>query len=87
LKIVIAANKRIVAEKKKGADKSGIGIKIIGTACFSSTIENKILNYQLSKTVLSATVIIGMIKQIDDIGTMINGLMGQLEEECRFTIG
>jgi len=85
--IGIAASKRIIAEKKKGADKIGIGIKIIGIACFSSIVGNKTLNYQLSETVLSAIVIIGMIDQIGNIRMMIDGLMGRSEEECQFIIG
>jgi len=87
VKIGIAASKRIVAEKKKDADKNRIGIKIIGIARSSSTFGNKTLNYQLSETVLSVMVIIGMIDQISDIGTMIDDLMGRLEEECQFMIG
>jgi len=87
VKIGIAANKRIVAEKKKGADKSGIGIKIIGIARSSSTVGNKTSSYQLLETALSAMVIIGMIDQIGNIKTMIGVLMGRLEEERQFMIG
>ena len=80
MKIGIVASKKFVAEEKKDADKNGIGIKIIGIARSSSTVGNKILNYQLLETALSAMVIIGMIDQISDIRTMIGVLMGRLEE-------
>ena len=76
MKIGIAASKRIVTEKKKDADKSGIGIKIIGIARSSSIVGNKISNYQLSETALSAMAIIDMIDQIGNIRTMIDDLMG-----------
>jgi hypothetical protein len=75
VKIGIAASKRIVAEKKKDADESGIGTKIIGIAHSSSTVGSKISSYQLSETALSAMVIISMIGQIDDSITMIDALM------------
>ena len=48
MKIDIAAGKRIVTEKKKDADKSGIGIKIIRIARSSFTVGSKTSNYQLS---------------------------------------
>jgi len=80
VKIGIAAINRIEAEKKKGVDKSGIGIEIIGIARSSSTVGNKTSSYQLLETALSAMVIIGMIDQIGDIKTMIGDLMGRLEE-------
>ena len=76
MKIGITVSKRIVAEKKKDADKSGIDIKIIGIARSSSTVGSKISSYRLSETTLSAMVIIGMIDQIDDIRTMIDDLTG-----------
>jgi len=76
VKIGITVSKRIVAEKKKDADKSGIDIKIIGIARSSSTVGSKISSYRLSETTLSAMVIIGMIDQIDDIRTMIDDLTG-----------
>jgi len=87
MKIGIAASKRIVAEKKKGADKSGVGIKIIGIAHSSSTIGSKISSYQMSETALSVMAIIGMINQIADIRSMIDDLTERLEEGCQFTIG
>jgi len=82
VKIGIAASKRIVTERKKDADKSRIGIKIIGIACSSSTVGSKTSNYRLSKTALSVMVIIGMINQVGDIRTMIGNLTGRLEEGC-----
>jgi len=47
VKIGIGANRRIVIRKNKDADKSGINIKITGTACSLSTIGSKKSNYQL----------------------------------------
>jgi len=87
VKIGIIASKRIVADKRKDADKSGIGIKIIGIALSLFIVGFKTSNYQLSETALSAMVIIGMIDQIGDIRTMIDVLMGRLEEGCQFMIG
>jgi len=45
VRIGIIANRKIVVEKKKDADKSGIGIKIIGIARSSSTVGSKTSNY------------------------------------------
>jgi hypothetical protein len=87
VRIGIIASRKIVAGKRKDADKSGIGIKIIGIARSSSTVGSKTSSYQLLETALSAMVIIGMIDQISDFKTMISVLMGQLEEEHQFTIG
>jgi len=87
VKIGIAVSKRIDAEKKKGADKSGIGIKIIGIARSLFVAGNKILNYRLSEIVLNAMVIIGMIGQIDDFRTMIDASMSRSGGECQFMIG
>jgi len=87
VKIGIASSKRIVAEKKKDADKSGIGIKIIGIARSSFTVGNRTSNCQLSETALSVMVVIGMINQVRDIKTMIGNLMGRLGEGCQFIIG
>jgi len=47
VKIGIVANQKIVTGKKKDADKSGIGIKIIGIARSSSTVGSKTSSYQL----------------------------------------
>jgi len=87
VKIGIVGSRKIIAEKKKDADKSGIGIKIIGIARSSSTVGSKTSNYQILETALSAMVIIGMIDQIDDIKMIIDALVGRLKEEHQFTIG
>jgi len=87
VKIGIVANRKIIAEKKKDADRSGIGIKIIGIACSSSTVGNKISSCQLLETAPSAMVIISMIDQIGSIRTIIGVLVGRLEEGHQFTIG
>jgi len=86
VKIGIVANRKIIAGKKKDADKSGIGIKIIGNACFSSTVGSKTSSYQLLETALCAMVIIGMIDQIGDTRTMIGVSTGRLEEGHQSTI-
>jgi len=86
VKIGIGANKRIVVGKKKDADKSGIGIKIIGIARSSSTVGSKTSSYQLIETALSAMAIISMIEQIGSIRTMIGVLVGRLEKGHRFMI-
>jgi len=87
VKIGIVAKRKIVAEKKKDADKTGIDIKIIGIARSSSTVGRKTSSYQLLEIALSVTVIIGMIDQIGSIRTMIGVLMGRLEEGHQFMIG
>jgi len=87
VKIGISANRRIVVGKKKDADKSGIDIKITGTARSSSTVGSKTSSYQLLENSLSAMAIIGMIGRIDSIRTMIDVLMGRLEEGPQFMIG
>jgi len=87
VKIGIVTSRKIVVRKRKDADKSEIGIKIIGTACSSSTVRSKTSNYHLLETALSAMVIISMIDQIDDIKMIIGVLVGRLEEEHQFTIG
>jgi len=81
------ANRRIVVGKKKDTDKSGIGIKIIGTARSSSIVGSKTSSYQLLETALSAMATIGMIDQIGSMRTMIGVLMGRLEEGPQFMIG
>ena len=86
MKIDIVANRKIVAGKKKDADKSGIGIKITGTSRSSFTVGSKTSSYQLLETALSAMAIIGMIDQIGSIKTMIGVLVGRLEEGRQFMI-
>jgi len=83
----IVTNRKIVVGKKKDADNSGIGIKIIGIARSSSTIGSKTSSYQLLETALNAMVMISMIYQIDSIRTMIGILVGRLEEGHQFMIG
>ena len=87
MKIGITVSKRIDAEKKKDADKSGIDIKITRIARSLFIAGNKILNYPLSETVLNAMVIIGMIGQIGIFRTMIDVLMSRSEEGCQSMIG
>jgi len=73
--------------ERKDADKSGIGIKIIGISRSSSTAGSRILNYQLSETALNAMAMISIIDQIDTIKTIIGVLMGRLEGGHQCTIG
>ena len=87
MKIGIGANRKVVAEKKKDADKSGIGIKITGIIHSSSTIGSKTSSCQLLETALSAMAMIGMIDLIGSTRTMIGILMGRLEEGPQFMIG
>jgi len=87
VKIGIDANRRIIIGKKKDAGKSGIDIKIIGTARSLSTVGNRTSNCPLLETALSAMVMIGMIDPIGSIKTMIDDLMGRLGEELQFMIG
>jgi len=87
VRIGIVANRKIIVGKKKDADKSRIGIKIIGIAHSSSTVGSKTSNYQLLETTLNAMVIMGMIDQIGDIKMMIGVLVGRLGEEHQFMIG
>jgi len=87
MKIGIAFSKKIDAKKKKGADKSGIGIKITRIAHFSFIFGKKISNCQLSETALSAMDIFSMIGQISNSRTMIDVLISRLGGECQFMIG
>jgi hypothetical protein len=87
MKISIGANKKIIVGRKKGADKSGIGIKITGTAHSLSIVGNKTLNCPLLEIALNAMVMIGMIDLIDSIRLMIGDLMGRLGGELQFMIG
>jgi len=85
VRIGTAVSKRIDAEKKKDADKTGIGTKITGIAPSLFIVGSK--SYQLLETTLNAMVIIGIIDQIDDSRMMIDALMSQSGEECQFMIG
>jgi len=86
MKIGIGANSRTIIGKKKDADRSGIGIKIIGIVRSLSTVGNKTSNCPLLETAPNAMVMIG-IDLIGSIRTMIGGLMGRLGEELQFMIG
>jgi hypothetical protein len=48
-------------QQERDAEKSGIGIRIIGGVCFSSIVGKKVLNYLLLKIARSAMVIIESI--------------------------
>ena len=87
MKIDIGVNRRIVTEKKTNADRSGIGIKISGTARSLSIAGSKTLNCPLLEIALSAMVMIGMIDLIGIIRMMIGDLMGRLGGELQFMIG
>jgi len=87
MKIDIAVSKRIDAEKKKDADKSGIGTKITRIDPSLFTIGSKISSYRLSEIALNAMAIISMIVQIDDSRTMIDALMSRSGGGCQFMIG
>jgi len=87
VKIDIGANRRTIVGKKKDADRSGIGIKIIGIARSLSTVGNRTSNCPLLEIALSAMVTIGMIDLIGSIKKMIGDLMGRLGGELLFMIG
>jgi len=87
VKIGIDANRWIVVEKKKDADKSGIGIKITRIVRFLSTVGSKTSSYQLLETTLNVMAMIDMIDEIGSIRTIIGVLMGRLGEEHQFMIG
>jgi len=87
VKIGIAVGKRIDADKKKDADKNGIGTEIIGIAPSLFIVGSKTSSYQLLETALNAMAIIGMIGQIHDSKMMIDVLMGRSGEGCQFMIG
>ena len=87
MKIGIDANRWIVVEKKKDADKSGIGIKITRIVRFLSTVGSKTSSYQLLETTLNVMAMIDMIDEIGSIRTIIGVLMGRLGEEHQFMIG
>jgi len=77
----------IGVNRKKGNEKNGIDIKIIGIARSLFTAGNKISNCQLFETVPSVMVIVGTIGQIGDSRTMIDVSMSQSRVERQFTIG
>ena len=87
MKIGIGANRRIIVGKKRDTDKSGIGIKITGTAHSLSIVGSRRLNFPLLGIALSAMVMIGMIDLIGNIKMMIDDLTGRLGGERQFMIG
>jgi len=87
VRISIDASKRIIVGKKKDADRSGIGIGIIGTADSLSIAGNRTSSCPLLGTALNAMVMIGMTDLIGSIRLMIGGLMGRLGGERQFKIG
>jgi len=87
VKIGIGANRKIIVGRKKGANRSGIGIKITGTAHFLSIVGSKILNCPLLEIARNAMVMIGMIDLIGSIRMMIGDLMGRLGGKLQFMIG
>ena len=86
MKIGITVSKRIDTEKKKDANKSGIGTEIIGIDPSLFIVGSKTSSYQLLETALNAMATIGMIGQIDDSRMMIDALMSRLGEGCQFMI-
>jgi hypothetical protein len=72
--------------KKRHIEKSGIGIKIIGSGRFSSTVGKKALNCQLLKIALSAMVTIRPVGQKGDFSLVIGAclLMSQSEAEHQY---
>jgi len=86
VRIGIGANKRTIVEKKKDADRNGIGIGITGIVRSSSTVGRKISNYPLLEIVLSAMVMIGTTDLIGAIMMTIGDLMGRLGGERPFMI-
>jgi len=87
VKIGIGASKRIIIGKKKDADRSRIGIGIIGIVRSSFIVGNKTLSFLLSETALNAMVMISMTDHIGSIRTMTAGLMGRLGGELQCMIG
>ena len=87
MKIGIGINKKIVAERRTNADRSGIGIKITGTVRSLSIAGSRILNCLPLEIVLSAMVMISMIDLIGSIRMKIDDLMSRLGEELQFMIG
>jgi hypothetical protein len=87
VRIDIGASRKIIAGKKKDADRSGIDIGIIGIVRSSSIAGRRISNSPLSEIALSATVMIGTTGLIGTIVTMIGVSMGRLEGERPSMIG
>ena len=87
MKIGIAVSKKIDVRKKKGADRSGIDIGIIGIAHSLFIVGSIISICRLFEIALSVMVIVDMIGQIRDTKMMIDVSMDRLGEECQFMIG
>jgi len=87
VKIGIDSIKRIIVEKRKDADRSGISIGTTGIARSSFIVGRRISNSPLSEIVLSATVMTGMTGPIGTIVIMIGDSMGRLGGEHPFVIG
>ena len=88
MRISIGVSRRIIVGKKKDADRSGIGTRIIGTVHSLSIAGNRTSNYPLLGTALSAMVTIGMTDLIGSIRMTIDDiLMGRLGGELQFMIG
>jgi len=87
VRIGIGANKKAIIGKKKDGVKSGIGIRIIGTARSLSIARSRTSSCPLLEIVLSAMVTIGMTDPIGAITMMIGDLMGRLGREHPFMIG
>jgi len=78
VRIGIGTSRKTIVGKKKDADRSGIGIGIIGIVRSSSIVGRKISNFLLSETARNVMVMIGMTDQIGSIRTITAGFMGRL---------
>jgi hypothetical protein len=87
VKISIIVSKKIDSRKKKGADKSGIDIGIIGIVRSMFIARSIILSCQLFKIALSVMVIVDMIGQIRGTKTMIDVSMDRSGEDNKLMIG
>ena len=87
MKIGIGASKKIIVGKEKGADRSGIGTRITGTARSLSIAGSRTLNYPLLEIAVNAMVMIDVTDPIGAITMMIGDLMGRLGRERQFMIG
>jgi len=87
VRIGTGASKRIIVRRRKDAGRNEINIGITGIVHSSSIAGKRILNFQLSEIVLSATVMIGMTNPIGAITMVIGDLMGRLGGERPFMIG
>jgi len=77
----------IGVSKKKGFEKNGISIKIIGIVRSSFTVGSEISNCRLLRIVPSVMVTVCTIGQIRDSRPIIDVLMSRSEEEHQFMIG